>query len=224
MAACYFAAGSLRVALAQPVLEPSVTSVPTPAVLEFDPAHAILPHSKLTPGDTFPGVTASDVCTPGWASEHRHVTEEMRDRVFEEYRRVEGPDCCKLDHLIPLELGGSNDIKNLWPQPDKPLPGWADKDDLENELHAEVCEGTLTLSDAQHCIASKLGGVLAETRVAAKRNGHQVTIDGSRNQSHRTLVVCLSGAVYCPNCKTKATTLARSVDSGGRPRSPILLG
>jgi hypothetical protein len=29
MAAYYFAAGSLRVALAQPVLEPSVTSVPT---------------------------------------------------------------------------------------------------------------------------------------------------------------------------------------------------
>lgn len=27
------------------------------------------------------------------------------------------------NHLIPLELGGSNDIKNLWPQPDMPKPG-----------------------------------------------------------------------------------------------------
>jgi hypothetical protein len=23
----------------------------------------------------------------------------------------------ELDHLIPLELGGSNDLRNLWPQP-----------------------------------------------------------------------------------------------------------
>jgi hypothetical protein len=165
LALCYFAAGSPHVALAQAVLEPSVGTLPTPSVLapmlrehgeygEFDPAHAILPDSRLTPGDTFPGVTTSDVCTPGWASEHRHVTDEMRDLVYEEYRRVEGADCCELDHLIPLELGGSNDIKNLWPQPDKPLPGWADKDELESELHAEVCEGTMTLSDAQRCIAS----------------------------------------------------------------------
>jgi hypothetical protein len=116
LALCYFAAGSLHVALAQAVLEPSVGTLPTPSVLapmlrehgeygEFDPAHAILPDSRLTPGDTFPGVTTSDVCTPGWASEHRHVTDEMRDLVYEEYRRVEGADCCELDHLIPLELG-----------------------------------------------------------------------------------------------------------------------
>jgi hypothetical protein len=164
-------------------------------VLEFDPAHAIPPDSKLTPGDTLPGVTASDVCTPGWASEHRHVTEEMRDRVFEEYRRVEGPDCCELDHLISLGLGGSNDIKNLWPQSDKPLPGWVDKDDLENELHAEVCEGTMTLSDALHCIASNWVECWQKHGLRQKRNSGQVTIDGRRNQSHRTLAVWLSGAV-----------------------------
>jgi hypothetical protein len=37
---------------------------------------------------------------------------------------------------------------------DKPLPGWAEKDQLENELHAKVCAGKITLADAQKCIAS----------------------------------------------------------------------
>jgi hypothetical protein len=54
-----------------------------------------------------------------------------------------------------LELGGSNHLKNLWPPPDEPPPGWGDKDQLENELHAEVCSEKLTLADAQHCISSR---------------------------------------------------------------------
>jgi hypothetical protein len=114
----------------------------------------VLPDPKLTPGDTLPAVTAAEVCTPGWASEHRHVTESMRDRVYTEYGRTRGPDCCEVDHLIPLELGGSNDMKNLWPEPDAPRPGWAEKDQLENELHAEVCTGKIPLADAQRCISS----------------------------------------------------------------------
>jgi len=41
--------------------------------LHYDLAHAILPDPKLTPGGGIPGATATEVCTPGWASEHRHV-------------------------------------------------------------------------------------------------------------------------------------------------------
>lgn len=60
---------------------PSV-SIPT---IHYDSAHAILPDPKLTPGDVFPDATKDDVCTPGWSREYRHVTEEMRDKVYEEY-------------------------------------------------------------------------------------------------------------------------------------------
>ena len=88
------------------------------------------------------------------AKEHRHVTEEMRDKVYQEYGRTEGFGCCGVDHLIPLELGGSNDIKNLWPQPDDPRPGDGEKDQLENELHHQVCSGEMSLGEAQKCIAS----------------------------------------------------------------------
>jgi hypothetical protein len=142
-----------------PLLTPGVLASPSaPPIqitpLNYDPKHAVLPDPKLIPGDTLPAVTAAEVCTPGWASEHRHVTESMRDRVYTEYSRTRGPDCCEVDHLIPLELGGSNDMKNLWPEPDAPRPGWAEKDQLENELHTEVCAGKMPLVDAQRCISS----------------------------------------------------------------------
>ncbi len=176
LAACYFVAGSITGAwilhltapkptaplnqtpLSAPAANPSIESYPGPPFpvppLHYDPAHAALPDPTLTPGDILPGVTLDDVCTPGWAREHRSVTESMRDQVYAEYKRARGPSCCEVDHLVPLELGGSNDLKNLWPQPDEPRPGDAEKDLLENELHKRVCKGVMPLADAQKCIES----------------------------------------------------------------------
>jgi hypothetical protein len=120
--------------------------------LRFDLARAVLPDPKLTPGDTFPGVTTGDICTPGWSRQHRRVTGSTRDKVYAEYGRT--PGCCEVDHLIPLELGGSNEVKNLWPEPEDPRQGSAEKDHLENELHAHVCAGKMTIAHAQDCIPS----------------------------------------------------------------------
>jgi hypothetical protein len=100
---------------------PSAPPIQIPS-LNYDPGHAVLPDPKLTPGDTLPAVTAANLCTPGWASEHRHVSESMRNQVYTEYSWPRGPDCCGVDHLIPLELGGSNDMRNLWPEPYGPTP------------------------------------------------------------------------------------------------------
>ena len=136
LAACCFVAGSITGAWILHLTAPKPTAPPTqvaaPSVsaanpsfesytgpafpippLHYDPAHAALPDPTLTPGDTFRGVTVDDVCTPGWAKEHRSVTESMRDQVYAEYKRTRGPSCCEVDHLVPLELGGSNEIKNL---------------------------------------------------------------------------------------------------------------
>ncbi|MCL6538054.1 MAG: hypothetical protein K6T28_05675 [Acidothermus sp.] len=116
------------------------------------------PDPRLTPGETFPGVTAADVCTPGWATAHRNVSESTRLAVFAAY----GIDYSlhanyELDHLIPLELGGDNSPRNLWPEPlvqDDPHSGKPDKDQLENHLHDLVCHGQLSLPVAQHAIAT----------------------------------------------------------------------
>jgi hypothetical protein len=57
----------------------------------------------------------------------------------------------QIDHLIPLELGGADDEKNLWPEPYASPDNWtaARKDALENRLHVLVCEGHLNLQVAQ---------------------------------------------------------------------------
>ncbi len=56
---------------------------------------------------------------------------------------------------MPLELGGSNSIRNLWPEADSvAADGAASKDRLENQLHALVCTGQLSLPTAQQAVAS----------------------------------------------------------------------
>jgi len=57
-----------------------------------------------------------------------------------------------IDHLVPLELGGSNDVRNLWPQPRNEARA---KDRIEDELHETVCSGRIRLVDAQHRIGPR---------------------------------------------------------------------
>src|SRR5271166_4368980 len=76
----------------------------------------IVPDPILTPGDTF-DVTAQDLCVPGYAKKVRNVPAEMKREVYREYGITShGPGDYEVDHLISLELGGSNSIKNLWPE------------------------------------------------------------------------------------------------------------
>jgi hypothetical protein len=119
-------------------------------------ANVALPNSQLTPGQTFAGVTASQVCTSGWASSHRSVTQDQYHQVYGEYG-IHYPQpygTYELDHLIPLELGGDNANANLWPEPASPTPGFHQKDDLENVMHDMVCSGSLSLGEAQHEMAT----------------------------------------------------------------------
>jgi hypothetical protein len=65
------------------------------------------------------------------------------------------PGDYEIDHLISLELGGSNSIKNLWPESHRTSPWNAQvKDRLEDKLHELVCSGQLDLKTAQQAIAS----------------------------------------------------------------------
>ncbi|MDE3096656.1 MAG: HNH endonuclease [Chloroflexota bacterium] len=113
-----------------------------------------MPNPTLTPGDVIAGVTPAQVCTPGYARSVRFVPASEKIRVYAEYGvSAHAYGAYEVDHLVPLELGGSNDIKNLWPQPAVPVPGFHEKDDLELRLHDLVCRGRLDLHAAQRAIA-----------------------------------------------------------------------
>ena len=75
-----------------------------------------------------------------------------KDAVYAAYgmtRHFDGADG-EVDHLVSLELGGTNARANLFPEA---APGSHQKDRLENALHDEVCAGAISLGRAQREIA-----------------------------------------------------------------------
>jgi hypothetical protein len=104
----------------------------------------MLPNRKLTPGR----IARKDKDRSG-------VTEEMERKVFSRYhipwrRRLE----FKLDHLIPLELGGADAVENLWPQSLTTKPyGVERKELLTRCLLTRIAEGKMTLAKAQEEIS-----------------------------------------------------------------------
>jgi hypothetical protein len=111
-----------------------------------------LPDLACTPGAVL-SVRADQVCSSGYAGSARRVSAKQKRLVFREYGITNPrPGEYVADHLISLELGGSNDLKNLWPEPVEPRPGSHEKDKLETYLHKEVCNGAMSLAQAQQAI------------------------------------------------------------------------
>jgi hypothetical protein len=118
-------------------------------------ASSDLPDSACTPGALIAGVTKEQICQPGYASSVRNVPASEKAAVYAEYGIASHfPGQYEVDHLVSLELGGSNDIANLWPEAASPTPGFHQKDQVENYLHDQVCSGAISLSQAQIEIAT----------------------------------------------------------------------
>src|SRR4051794_12811009 len=74
-----------------------------------------LPDPRCTPGARFSRATKKDVCTPGYSSAVRNVSSSTKDAVYADYgmtRHFDGQNG-EVDHLVSLELGGSNARANL---------------------------------------------------------------------------------------------------------------
>lgn len=128
-----------------------------------------LPDPACTPGAIDGAVTQGDIattiCRRGYSSSVRPpvtLTEPAKYRSMAAYGAPGRVSAYELDHLVPLELGGSSDVRNLWAEPDQGVPAQFDttdhfgrnaKDGVEDRLAAAVCAGEVPLAAAQAAIA-----------------------------------------------------------------------
>lgn len=113
-----------------------------------------LPDRACTPGARFRNATLRQVCRSGYTKTVRNVSEALKDRVYAEYGiTAHSRSTYEVDHLVPLELGGSNSIANLFPEVATPRPGFHEKDRLENAAHDRVCSRARPLRATQRAIA-----------------------------------------------------------------------
>jgi hypothetical protein len=119
------------------------------------------PNVNLTPGATR-DVALSDICPRAEEDDQDpEVPASLQETVYREYGVQEyGGNGTprhryQVDYLISPQLGGTNDIHNLWPQPyDSTQWNAQAKDALEARLHEMVCEHEVELTWAQQEIAS----------------------------------------------------------------------
>jgi hypothetical protein len=109
-----------------------------------------LPRTALTPGAT----QAAWACAA--ETERPPIANAVAMEVFRKYGIHDPrPRAYEVDYLIPPDLGGSEDPRNLWPQPYNAGTWNARvKDALEDRLRTMVCSGSIDLAIAQQEIAS----------------------------------------------------------------------
>jgi hypothetical protein len=133
-----------------------IAAAPAPALDMPDPA--------TTPGAANPDITQATIdttiCHPGWSTRSirppSSYTNALKRQQLADPRYIDKALAdYEEDHLIPLEIGGApRDPRNLWPEAYDGPCGALVKDRLEDKLHTLVCNGTLTLAEAQQAIAS----------------------------------------------------------------------
>ncbi len=130
-----------------------------------------LPDADCTPGALNPAVTqdtiGATICVSGYTQTVRpptSYTSPLERQLLVAYGLPgASPADFELDHLISLELGGApRDVANLWPEAYAGPFGARQKDRVENYLHAQVCSGARSLTEAQRLIATDWTGVLSE--------------------------------------------------------------
>jgi hypothetical protein len=120
----------------------------------FNASAEMLPNPVFTPGSTRE-VSLNELCSTDRDEVVVSVPGSVQERVFQEYGVAQdrAPEY-EVDYLITPGLGGSDDVRNLWPEPHRDT-AWNSyvKDQLEDHLHRMVCGRKISLSEAQKEIA-----------------------------------------------------------------------
>lgn len=106
-----------------------------------------MPDMNCTPGIIL-AVPKDGLCSPTYTQPE--VDNAVKLEVYKAYgiTDIEGWD---IQHWVPLELGGSNDMTNLYPM-SIDQPGTVERSKAAKKLKELVCANTLPLSAAQQMI------------------------------------------------------------------------
>ena len=119
-----------------------------------------LPDRRCSPGAYSSRLTKTVICSSRF---HRgklpRVSQSKKDRVEREYGLPAGSygRALEIDRIVPLRLGGTNNIANLFPEEyafANHSPGYLIKDRLDARLTTLVCAGRIGLRTAQRRIAA----------------------------------------------------------------------
>ena len=112
-------------------------------------AGAQLPNSFSTPGATTKA-SVKEICAAGYETSVKPVAGWQKTAALERYGIRPESFNGELDHLVPVSLGGSNEPENLWPMHAAGDMTPAAKARLAEKLKLMVCDGQLSLKDAQN--------------------------------------------------------------------------
>jgi hypothetical protein len=115
------------------------------------------PDRRCSPGAYSSALTTAVICGSTFRTGMvRNVPESEKFAVEREYGMTPRPygRTIEIDHIVALEIGGSNAIANLFPEPGSGPSDYHAKDALENRAHDMVCAGELSLHTAQVSMAA----------------------------------------------------------------------
>jgi hypothetical protein len=114
-----------------------------------------LPDPGCTPGSTSSLVTESNLSRTICATKQPSptaISPSLSAEVAKEYKVSFSKDTI-INRLIPLSLGGDDEIANLWPETNSDVNGVQTKALAEKALTAAVCAKKISLAAAQQKIA-----------------------------------------------------------------------
>jgi uncharacterized protein with FMN-binding domain len=124
-----------------------------------------LPSNLLTPGVRATSVNQNNVqttiCSTSYIKKNTPTLTVLNNLKTKQIKAgyivdgITGTSLYSEDHLIPIDLGGSpTSEENLWPELIDGTNGFLAKNQLEKILHDSVCNGQLTLEQAQNAIST----------------------------------------------------------------------
>lgn len=111
-----------------------------------------MPDRTLTPG-LIASTDVALICKKDYPAKARKVSSSLRDKIYLAHK-VDKKKCrgdCKIDHLVPLAVGGSNDPKNLWPHEYGAEYTVYEKTRLEVLMRKKLCNEGMPIQMVQAC-------------------------------------------------------------------------